>query len=67
MEEAERKQRQSQEQLEGITQQLSELQSKCSELKTKVQKHNTLLKSSEVSVKTELVYGYSTKSQLEQF
>lgn len=52
MEEAERKKKQSQEQLDGITQQLSELQSTCSELKAKVQKQNATFKSSEVSVGT---------------
>lgn len=50
VEEAEKKKRQSQEQLDGITQQLSELQSTCSELKAKVQQQNAMLKSSEVSV-----------------
>lgn len=50
MEEAEKKQRQTQEQLDGITQQLSELQSKCAELKAEVQRQNNTLKQSEVSV-----------------
>lgn len=50
VEEAEKKKRQSQEQLDGITQQLSELQSTCSELKAKVQEQNAIFKSSEVSV-----------------
>nr|XP_046228256.1 structural maintenance of chromosomes protein 6-like isoform X2 [Scatophagus argus] len=50
VEEAERKQKQSQEQLDKIMQQLSELQSKCTELKTEVQRRNTILKSSEVTV-----------------
>lgn len=48
VEEAERKQRQSQEQLDGITQQLSALQSTCAELKARVQRENGTLKSSEV-------------------
>uniref|UniRef100_A0A8C4F720 Structural maintenance of chromosomes protein 6 n=1 Tax=Dicentrarchus labrax TaxID=13489 RepID=A0A8C4F720_DICLA len=48
VEEAERKQKQTQEQLDGVTQQLLELQPKCSELKAEVQKQNTLVKSSEV-------------------
>lgn len=51
VEEAERKKRQSQEQLDGITQQFSELQLTCSELKAKVQKQNAMLNSSEVSVR----------------
>ncbi|XP_035535095.1 structural maintenance of chromosomes protein 6 [Morone saxatilis] len=50
VEEAERKQKQTQEQLDGVTQQLLELQPKCSELKAEVQKQNTLVKSSEVTV-----------------
>lgn len=52
LEEAERKYKQIQEQLEGITQQVQELQPKCAELKTVAQRQNTLLKSSEVSVGT---------------
>lgn len=52
VEEAEKKKRQSQEQLDGITRQLSELQSTCSELKAKVQERNAMFKSSEVSVGT---------------
>lgn len=56
VEEAEGKKRESQEQLDGITQQLSELQSTCSELKAKVQKQNATLKSSEVSVCTKTEY-----------
>lgn len=67
VEEAEGKQRQSQEQLDGITQQLSELQSKCSALKAEVQRRNTILKSSEVSDRTVLAFSnhivsYSTGS-----
>lgn len=58
MEEAEGKQRQSQEQLDGITQQLSELQSKCSALKAEVQRRNTILKSSEVSDQPVLAFSY---------
>ncbi|XP_070842869.1 structural maintenance of chromosomes protein 6 [Chaetodon trifascialis] len=50
VEAAERKQKQTQEQLDGITQQLSGHQSKCAELKAKVQRENTTLKSSEVTV-----------------
>lgn len=50
VEEAERKKKLSQAQLDGITQQLSDLQSTCSELKAKVQKQNAMFKSSEVSV-----------------
>lgn len=53
---AEGKKSQSQEQLDGITQQLSELQSTCSELKAKVQKQKALLNSSEVSVGTKPEY-----------
>uniref|UniRef100_A0A8D0ARF5 Structural maintenance of chromosomes protein 6 n=1 Tax=Sander lucioperca TaxID=283035 RepID=A0A8D0ARF5_SANLU len=45
LEEAERKYKQIQEQLEGITQQVQELQPKCAELKTVAQRQNTLLKS----------------------
>uniref|UniRef100_A0A8C4GSM1 Structural maintenance of chromosomes protein 6 n=1 Tax=Dicentrarchus labrax TaxID=13489 RepID=A0A8C4GSM1_DICLA len=52
VEEAERKQKQTQEQLDGVTQQLLELQPKCSELKAEVQKQNTLVKSSEVRAQT---------------
>ncbi|XP_061605240.1 structural maintenance of chromosomes protein 6-like [Phyllopteryx taeniolatus] len=48
--EAEKKCNQIQEQLEGITQQVQELQPKCAELKAEAQNHNTLLKSSEVTV-----------------
>lgn len=48
VEEAERKYKQIQEQLEGITQQVQELQPKCAELKTETQRRNNLLKSSEV-------------------
>lgn len=50
MEVAEGRQKQSQEQLEGIAQQVSELQSKCTELKTEVQRRNADLKSCEVCV-----------------
>ncbi|XP_045916316.1 structural maintenance of chromosomes protein 6-like [Micropterus dolomieu] len=50
VEEAEKKQKQIQEQLEGITQQLQELQPKCAELKAEVQRQNTPLKTSEVTV-----------------
>ena len=46
---AEKKYKQIQEQLEGITQQVQELQPKCAQLKAEAQKRNTLLKSSEVS------------------
>ncbi|XP_056873039.1 structural maintenance of chromosomes protein 6-like [Takifugu flavidus] len=47
---AEGKQKQSHEQLEEITQQISELQSKCTEFKTEVQRRNADLKSCEVTV-----------------
>ncbi|TNM94702.1 hypothetical protein fugu_017461 [Takifugu bimaculatus] len=47
---AEGKQKQSHEQLEEITQQVSELQSKCTEFKTEVQRRNADLKSCEVTV-----------------
>ena len=56
VEEAERKQKQSQEQVDGVTQQLSELQSRCSVLKAEVQKRNATFKSSEVSVQ-KMLYG----------
>lgn len=52
MEVAEGKQKQSHEQLEEITQRVSELQSKCTEFKTKVQRRNSDLKSCEVCVWT---------------
>uniref|UniRef100_A0A7N6A6B1 Structural maintenance of chromosomes protein 6 n=1 Tax=Anabas testudineus TaxID=64144 RepID=A0A7N6A6B1_ANATE len=48
VEEAEKKYKHIQEQLEGITQQVQEVQPKCAELKAEAQRHNTLLKSSEV-------------------
>ncbi|XP_061701916.1 structural maintenance of chromosomes protein 6-like isoform X2 [Syngnathoides biaculeatus] len=48
--EAEKKCKEFQEQLEGITQQVEELQPKCTKLKEEAQNHNTLLKSSEVTV-----------------
>uniref|UniRef100_A0A4W6DE20 Structural maintenance of chromosomes protein 6 n=1 Tax=Lates calcarifer TaxID=8187 RepID=A0A4W6DE20_LATCA len=47
VDEAEKKYKQIQEQLEGITQQVQELQPKCAELKAEAQKRNSLLKSSE--------------------
>uniref|UniRef100_A0A7N6B9H2 Structural maintenance of chromosomes protein 6 n=1 Tax=Anabas testudineus TaxID=64144 RepID=A0A7N6B9H2_ANATE len=50
VEEAEKKYKHIQEQLEGITQQVQEVQPKCAELKAEAQRHNTLLKSSEVTV-----------------
>lgn len=50
VEEAEKKYKQIQEQLEGITQQVQELQPKCAELKAEAQRRNTLLKSSEVRI-----------------
>lgn len=50
MEVAEGKQKQSQEQLDGITQQISHLQSKCAVLKAELQIRNASLKSSEVCV-----------------
>ncbi|XP_068614652.1 structural maintenance of chromosomes protein 6-like [Brachionichthys hirsutus] len=50
VEDAEQKQKQSQEQLDGITRQLSALQSKCAELRAGVQKQNVVLKSSELTV-----------------
>lgn len=50
VDEAEKKYKQVQEQLERITQQVQELQPKCAELKTESQKRNNLLKSSEVRV-----------------
>uniref|UniRef100_A0AAQ5Z7Z9 Structural maintenance of chromosomes protein 6 n=1 Tax=Amphiprion ocellaris TaxID=80972 RepID=A0AAQ5Z7Z9_AMPOC len=46
--EAEKKHKQIQEQLEGITQKVQELQPKCAELKTEAQRRNTLFKASEV-------------------
>ncbi len=49
VEAAERKQRQTQEELDGITQKLPELQSKCAELKAEVQRQNALVKAHEVS------------------
>lgn len=49
---AEKKYKQIQEQLEGITQQVQELQPKCAELKAEAQRRNTLLKSSEVRVQS---------------
>lgn len=52
MDVAEGKQKQSQEQLEGITQQVRELQSKCSMIKAEVQRSYSNLKSSEVCVWT---------------
>lgn len=52
MEVAEGKQKQSQEQLDGITQQISDLQSKCVALKAELQRRNANLKSCEVCVKT---------------
>lgn len=55
VDDAERKQKQSQEQLEGITQQLEELQSKCSQLKGEATKRNHIFKTSEVSDQTVLV------------
>lgn len=48
VEEAEQKYKQIQERLEGITQQVQELQPKCAELKAEAQRRNTCLKSSEV-------------------
>lgn len=54
MEVAEGKQKQSHEQLEEITQQVSELQSKCTEFKTEVQRRNADLKSCEVCVWTHI-------------
>uniref|UniRef100_UPI0037E8A562 structural maintenance of chromosomes protein 6 n=1 Tax=Semicossyphus pulcher TaxID=241346 RepID=UPI0037E8A562 len=48
--EAEEKHRQIQERLEGITQQVQELQPKSAELKAEVQRQNTCLKSSEITV-----------------
>ncbi|XP_034555608.1 structural maintenance of chromosomes protein 6 [Notolabrus celidotus] len=48
--EAEEKHRQIQERLEGITQQVQELQPSSAELKAEVQRQNTQLKSSEVTV-----------------
>lgn len=54
VEEAEKKHRQIQEQLEGITQQVQELQPKCADLKAEVQRQSTLVKSSEVRVQTML-------------
>lgn len=56
VEDAERKQKQSQEQLEGIMQQLTELQSKCSELKAEASRRNAIFKSSEVSDQTVLAF-----------
>uniref|UniRef100_A0A665WVZ6 Structural maintenance of chromosomes protein 6 n=1 Tax=Echeneis naucrates TaxID=173247 RepID=A0A665WVZ6_ECHNA len=49
---AENKYKQIQEQLEGITQQVRELQPKCAELKAEAQRCNKLLKSSEVWFKS---------------
>lgn len=48
VEEAERKYKQTEEDLERITQQVQELQPKCVELKTEAQKRNNALKSCEV-------------------
>lgn len=48
VEEAEKKYKEIQEKLEGITRQMQELQPKCAELKAEAQRRNTLLKSSEV-------------------
>uniref|UniRef100_A0A668AI62 Structural maintenance of chromosomes protein 6 n=1 Tax=Myripristis murdjan TaxID=586833 RepID=A0A668AI62_9TELE len=45
VEEAEQKYKQIQDQLEGITQRIQELQPQCTQLKTEVQKRNSLLKS----------------------
>lgn len=56
MEEAEKRQRESQEELDEITQQLSELQAKCSEFKARVQNQNAVLKTSEVSDQTVLAF-----------
>lgn len=41
--------KQIQEQLEGVRQQAQELEPKCAELKAEAQRHDSLLKSSEVS------------------
>ncbi|XP_028252481.1 structural maintenance of chromosomes protein 6 [Parambassis ranga] len=49
VEESEKKYKQIEERLEGITQQVQELQPKCAELKAEVQRHNSLVKSSEVT------------------
>uniref|UniRef100_A0A673AXA0 Structural maintenance of chromosomes protein 6 n=1 Tax=Sphaeramia orbicularis TaxID=375764 RepID=A0A673AXA0_9TELE len=63
IEEAEKKYKEIQEQLDKITQQVQELQPKCAELKAEAQHCNTLLKSSEVSMQslyyTALYLGYS--------
>ncbi|XP_019745400.1 structural maintenance of chromosomes protein 6 [Hippocampus comes] len=48
--EAEMQSKQIQEQLEGVTQQAQELEPKCAELKAEAQRHDSLLKSSEVAV-----------------
>uniref|UniRef100_A0A671XD19 Structural maintenance of chromosomes protein 6 n=1 Tax=Sparus aurata TaxID=8175 RepID=A0A671XD19_SPAAU len=68
VEEAERKQKQSQEQVDGITQQLSELQSRCSVLKAEVQKRNATFKSSEVSVQKIIsqTTGVESQARMEQ-
>lgn len=52
MDVAEGKQKQSQEQLDRISQQMSELQSTCVVLKAELQRRNVSLKSSEVCVWT---------------
>lgn len=60
VEEAESKSKQIQEQLEGITQQVQELQPECAQLKVEAQRQNTLLKSSEVRVQImHTVHWYS--------
>uniref|UniRef100_A0A4W6DDU8 Structural maintenance of chromosomes protein 6 n=1 Tax=Lates calcarifer TaxID=8187 RepID=A0A4W6DDU8_LATCA len=51
VDEAEKKYKQIQEQLEGITQQVQELQPKCAELKAEAQKRNSLLKSTSNIIK----------------
>uniref|UniRef100_A0A4W6DD73 Structural maintenance of chromosomes protein 6 n=1 Tax=Lates calcarifer TaxID=8187 RepID=A0A4W6DD73_LATCA len=53
VDEAEKKYKQIQEQLEGITQQVQELQPKCAELKAEAQKRNSLLKSTESQARTQ--------------
>lgn len=68
VDEAEKKYKQVQEQLERITQQVQELQPKCAELKTESQKRNNLLKSSEVRAEcTNRSIRWISDSQLVHF
>lgn len=67
VDEAEKKYKQVQEQLERITQQVQELQPKCAELKTESQKRNNLLKSSEVRVECTNCIWWISDSRLVHF